>query len=144
VCVLIPKDGGNVHGLIVFEAVEGGIQVTADVTGLTPGKHGFHIHEYGDCCTEDFKSAGSHLMAKGEMHAGPHDPNRHIGDMGNLVADDKGNAHLTLVDDKLSFSGPNSIIGRAVIIHDGEDDLKTQPTGSAGSRAACGTIGISK
>ncbi len=144
VCVLMPKGNDKVHGTITFEAVEGGIKVTADVSGLTPGKHGFHIHEYGDCSAPDFTSAGSHLMAPGEVHAGPDDPNRHIGDMGNLEADAQGNAHLTLMDNKLSFRGPYSIIGRAVIIHEGADDLKTQPTGNAGGRAACGVIGIAK
>lgn len=144
VCVLMPKENGNVHGVVTFEATEGGIKVVADVSGLTPGKHGFHIHEFGDCSSSDYKSAGSHLRAPDEVHAGPNDPNRHIGDMGNLVADAKGNAHLALVDNKLSLTGPNSILGRAIIIHEGEDDLTTQPTGNAGGRAACGTIGIAK
>ena len=62
----------------------------------------------------------------------------------NLEADSKGNAQLTLVDKKLSFMGPYSILGRAIIIHAGEDDLTTQPTGNAGGRVACGTIGIAK
>lgn len=144
VCVLMPAGDDNVHGLITFEQTDDGVRVTADVTGLKPGKHGFHIHEYGDCSSPDFKSAGSHLMAPGEVHAGPDKTNRHIGDMGNLVADASGKAHLTLVDNKLSFTGPYSILGRAIIVHAGEDDLTTQPTGNAGGRVACGTIGIAK
>jgi len=144
VCVLMSPEGGEVQGTVTFEAVDGGIRVVADVSGLSPGKHGFHIHEYGDCSSPNFKSAGSHLMAPGEKHAGLEDPNRHIGDMGNLVANDKGYAHLTFVDDKLSFSGPYSIIGRAVIVHEDADDLSTQPTGNAGGRVACGTIGVAK
>jgi Cu-Zn family superoxide dismutase len=144
ICVLMPAGDDNVHGLVTFEQTDDGMVVTADVTGLTPGKHGFHIHEYGDCSSPDFKSAGSHLMAPGEVHAGPENPNRHIGDMGNLVADASGKAHLTLVDDKLSFTGPYSILGRAIIVHAGADDLTTQPTGNAGGRVACGTIGIAK
>jgi Cu-Zn family superoxide dismutase len=144
VCVLMPAGDDNVHGLVTFEQVEGGVRVTADVTGLTPGKHGFHIHEYGDCSSPDFTSAGSHLMAPGEVHAGPDKADRHIGDMGNLVADASGKAHLELVDNKLSFRGPYSILGRAIIVHAGADDLTTQPTGNAGGRVACGTIGIAK
>jgi Cu-Zn family superoxide dismutase len=144
VCVLMPAENGKVHGVVTFEKVKDGMKVTADVTGLTPGEHGFHIHQYGDCSSPDYKSAGSHLMAPGDMHAGPNDPKRHIGDMGNLVADKDGNAHLTLVDSKLSFTGPNSIIGRGIIVHAGQDDLTTQPTGNAGGRVACGTIGIAK
>jgi len=144
VCVLTPVAGGKVFGVVTFEKVKDGIKVTADVSGLTPGEHGFHVHEYGDCSSADFKSAGSHLKAPGEVHAGPDEPNRHIGDMGNLVADKDGNAHLTLVDNKLSFTGPYSIIGRGIIVHAGADDLVTQPTGNAGGRVACGTIGIAK
>lgn len=144
ICVLMPTADGNVHGLVTFEKVTGGIKVTAEVTGLPPGKHGFHIHEFGDCSALDYKSAGSHLMAEGEMHAGPDNPNRHVGDMGNLMADSAGNAHLTLVDAKLSFTGPQGVIGKAIIVHEGEDDLTTQPTGNAGGRAACGTIGLAK
>lgn len=144
VCVLMPKDGDNVHGTITFEEVKGGVRVIADVTGLTPGKHGFHIHEFGDCSSLDFKSAGGHLHAEGEAHAGPTDPNRHIGDMGNLVAEANGKAHLELLDNKLSMAGPFSIIGRAVVVHEGADDLTSQPTGNAGGRAACGVIGIAR
>lgn len=144
VAVLNSAPGMNVQGTVTFEQVEGGVKVTADVTGLTPGKHGFHIHAYGDCSAGDFTSTGGHLMAPGEKHAGPDDPDRHIGDMGNITADASGKAHLELVDSKLSFSGPYSILGRAIIIHAGEDDLTSQPTGNAGGRVACGTIGLAK
>ena len=75
-------------------------------------------------------------------HGGPDDAKRHVGDLGNLVADDNGMAHFEMTDTVISFSGPHSIIGRAVIVHSGEDDLETQPTGNAGARLACGVIGI--
>jgi Cu-Zn family superoxide dismutase len=68
----------------------------------------------------------------------------HEGDMGNIVADSEGKAHIDYIDSSLSFEGSTSIIGRSVIIHKGEDDLKTQPTGNSGARVACGVIGIGK
>jgi superoxide dismutase, Cu-Zn family len=69
---------------------------------------------------------------------------RHEGDMGNIEADDNGKAHLEYVDKMMSFDGANSILGRSVILHKGEDDLKTQPTGNSGARIACGVIGVAK
>lgn len=144
VCVLYPTKGNNVSGTVTFEKVDGGIKVTADVTGLTPGKHGFHIHEYGDCSAADGKSAGGHFNPDNNKHGGPKDKDRHEGDMGNIDADNSGHAHLEYVDPVLSFEGRHSIIGHGIIVHQGEDDLKSQPTGNAGARVACGVIGVAK
>jgi Cu-Zn family superoxide dismutase len=72
------------------------------------------------------------------------DMERHEGDMGNIIADDKGVAHLEITDKMMSFEGKNSIIGRGVIVHAKEDDLVSQPVGNAGARVACGTIAIAK
>ena len=144
IAVLSSAAGSKVQGTVTFEKTKGGIKIVADVTGLAPGKHGFHVHEFGDCSAADFTSAGPHFMAPGESHGAPADPKSHMGDMGNLEADADGHAHLEWVDPSISFSGPNSILGRSVIIHEREDDLKTQPTGNAGARIACGTIGIAK
>ncbi len=72
------------------------------------------------------------------------DAMRHEGDMGNIEADESGNARLEYVDKTMSFDGDDSIIGRSIIVHENEDDLKTQPTGNAGARLACGVIGIAK
>jgi superoxide dismutase, Cu-Zn family len=144
IAVLSPAPNSQVQGMVTFEKTDKGIKITADVSGLTPGKHGFHIHEFGDCSAADYTSAGPHFMTEGESHGAPTDPMRHRGDMGNLEADANGKAHLEWVDSDISFSGANSILGRSVIIHANEDDLKTQPTGNAGARIACGTIGIAK
>ena len=78
------------------------------------------------------------------MHGGPMDMSRHMGDMGNLVADESGKAHLEYVDAIIKLNGPNSIIGRSVVVHKGEDDLKSQPAGNSDPRVACGVIGIAK
>ena len=144
IAVLHPTEGNDVHGVVTFTKVADGVKVSADVRGLTPGKHGFHIHQYGDCSAPDGTSAGGHFSPMNMKHGAPTDQERHEGDMGNIVADSTGVATLDWVDSRLSFSGPNSIIGRGVIVHAGEDDLKSQPTGAAGARVACGVIGIAK
>ncbi len=144
VAVLHPTKGNSVTGIVRFEAVSGGVHVVADLTGLTPGKHGFHIHEYGDCGAEDGTSAGGHFNPAGMSHSSPSSKERHVGDLGNIEADKDGKAHLDYVDTMISFSGKNSIIGRGVVVHEKEDDLKTQPTGAAGARVACGVVGIAK
>jgi len=144
IAVLHPTKGNSVSGIVRFEAVEGGVRVVADVTGLTPGKHGFHIHEFGDCSSDDGSSAGGHFNPNGMPHSMPSSEQRHVGDLGNIEADKDGKAHLDYVDTMISFSGKNSIVGRGVIVHEKEDDLKTQPTGAAGARVACGVVGVAK
>jgi Cu-Zn family superoxide dismutase len=118
--------------------------VVADLQGLTKGKHGFHIHEFGDCNSPDGTSAGGHFNPEGKTHGAPMDMSRHEGDMGNLEADDSGKAYLEYLDTVIKLKGPNSIIGRSIIVHKGEDDLKSQPAGNAGPRVACGVIGVAK
>ena len=144
VCVLYPTQGNNVTGTITFTKVENGVRIVADIKGLTKGKHGFHIHECGDCSSVDGSSAGGHFNPGGKSHGAPMDMMRHMGDMGNIEADEQGHAHLDYVDNMMTLEGDNSIIGRSVIIHKGEDDFKTQPTGNSGARVACGVIGIAK
>jgi Cu-Zn family superoxide dismutase len=113
------------------------VQVVADITGLTPGKHAFHIHEFGDCSAPDAASAGSHFNPTKEPHGAPDAAQHHVGDFGNLEADSSGKAHLELKSNKLKFSGENSILGHAVIVHEKVDDW-SQPVGNAGGRQACG------
>lgn len=144
VAVIAPLKESGVHGVVTFEAVENGVRVVADLSGLAPGKHGFHIHEFGDCTSEDGSSAGGHFNPAGMPHSMPSSDKRHAGDMGNLEAGGDGKAHVDYVDAVMSLSGEHAIVGHAVIVHEKEDDLKTQPTGNAGARVACGVIGIAK
>lgn len=144
IAVLHPTQGSEVHGVVTFTKVGGGIHVQGTVKGLTPGLHGFHIHEFGDCSSPDAKSAGGHFNPTMEEHAAPTAQMRHVGDLGNIEADQEGNAHYDQVDPHLGFHGATSIIGRGLIVHEKADDLKTQPTGDAGGRVACGVIGIAK
>ncbi len=143
--ILYPTEGSEANGQVTFTKMEDGrIKVNAEVYNLTPGKHGFHVHEFGDCSSPDGKSAGGHFFTDHDNHGSLEEHKTHVGDLGNLEANADGIAKATFITDKLSFSGMNSIIGRGVIVHEGEDDTKTQPTGGAGARVACGVIGITK
>jgi Cu-Zn family superoxide dismutase len=144
IAVLSPTKGSSVAATVTFTKVDGGVKIVADVTGLTPGLHGFHIHEFGDCSAPDATSAGGHFNPGHMMHGAPDAPVRHAGDFGNLEADASGAAHYERVDTMISLDGANSIVGHGVIVHAKEDDLKTQPTGNAGARVACGAIGVAK
>jgi Cu-Zn family superoxide dismutase len=136
---LEPKSGSQVTGMITFTKSGDEVQVVADVQNLTPGKHGFHIHEKGDCSAPDAASAGGHFNPTHQHHGGPHTAERHLGDLGNIEADASGKAHLDWKG-KLQLSGANSIIGKSVVVHEKEDDLKTDPAGNSGARIACGVI----
>lgn len=144
VAVLHPTKGSKVEGVVTFTKSGAETKVVAHLTGLTPGKHGFHIHEFGDCSSDDGKSAGGHFNPTNNPHAGHDAEQRHVGDLGNIEADSNGKAHLELTDKKIAMSGESSIIGRGVIVHEKADDLKSQPTGDAGGRLACGVIGVAK
>jgi Cu-Zn family superoxide dismutase len=139
---LNPASGSNVRGTVDFFETSGGVRVVAKVSGLTPGQHGFHIHEKGDCSAPDASTAGGHFNPTGAKHGGPNDAERHAGDFGNLTADASGNARLELMSSAISFNGANSIIGKGVIVHANPDDLKSQTPspGNAGPRVACGNI----
>ncbi len=142
IAVLYPTKDNSVSGVVTFTKLAEGIKVSSNIIGLAPGKHGFHIHEFGDCSSPDGTSAGGHFNPSMMAHGAPTDSMRHSGDFGNITADSSGTAVMEWIDPVISLDGPNSIIGRAVIIHAGEDDLKTQPTGAAGARVACGVIGV--
>lgn len=144
IATLNPTEGNEVSGVVTFTTTDKGLRIVADVEGLTPGKHGFHIHEYGDCSAADGTSAGGHFNPFNKPHGAPTSMERHAGDLGNIVADENGKAHLDWTDPILKLGGENSIVGRAVIVHAGEDDLHSQPTGNAGPRVACGVIGLAK
>jgi superoxide dismutase, Cu-Zn family len=145
VALLHPTEGNNVSGTVTFTEVADGVQVQAEITGLTPGKHGFHVHEFGDCTAADASSAGAHFNPTNKPHAGPDSVERHVGDMGNIEADASGVAKSDYLDHNMSLANDEqSIIGRSVVVHAKADDLKSQPAGDSGARVACGVIGRAK
>ncbi len=133
------KSGSQVTGTVTFTKVGDEIQVVADIQNLKPGKHGFHIHEKGDCSAADAASAGAHFNPTQKHHGGPMTSDHHSGDLGNIEADASGKAHLDWKG-KMSLSGTDSIIGKSIVVHEKEDDLKTDPSGNSGARIACGVI----
>lgn len=143
VAVLFPTKDKDVKGRVTFTPDGKGIHVHAEISGLTPGEHGFHIHEFG-VWSEDGLASGGHFNPSKAPHASPESPKRHVGDLGNITANANGNATYDLDDATLSFHGPHSIIGRGLVVHEKVDDLKTQPTGNAGGRLAVGVIGVAK
>ena len=140
--VLEPRSGSNVRGTVTFTQTGDVVRVSGVVTGHSKGPKGFHIHEKGDCSSADGMSAGGHFNPSGMKHGGPYEPVRHGGDLGNLNFGADGTAKFSFVVGDISVSGTqaNGIIGRAVIVHAAPDDLKTDPTGNAGGRVACGVI----
>ena len=139
--VVRPASGSQVHGSVKFTQVGNRVRVNAEIAALSPGLHGFHIHEKGDCSKPDGTSAGAHFNPHGKKHGGPESAERHGGDLGNLKADEYGKATLSLMLDGISVSkDADGVIGRGIIVHAGPDDLKTDPTGNSGGRLGCGAI----
>lgn len=138
-----PTAGNKASGTVWFSEGFGRVMVEVDMKGLAPNsKHGFHIHEFGNCTAVDASSAGGHYNPAGHQHGNYVDETRHAGDLGNLVSDKSGRAQMKLTVENLSVNGAvNPILGRAVILHANPDDLVSQPTGGAGARIACGVIG---
>jgi Cu-Zn family superoxide dismutase len=138
---LVATQGNRVNGVVTFTQSGDKLLVLAEVSGLTPGLHGFHIHEKGDCRAPDGSSAGGHFNPSGKAHGNPEHGEHHAGDMMQLVADANGNARQgSYISGVTLDDGPNGIVGRSVIVHVSPDDYKTQPTGNSGARQACGVI----
>ena len=135
------KSQSTVAGTAVATEKNGGVEVVVDVTGASPGQHAVHIHEKGDCSAPDGTSAGGHFNPTGAAHGSPEAPEHHAGDFGNMSVGPDGKGHLVLTSKMLTVApGPNSVVGRAVIVHEKLDDMKTQPTGNAGGRVGCGVF----
>jgi superoxide dismutase, Cu-Zn family len=143
IALLLPTSGSSVKGKVSFTKAASGIRVRAEISGLTPGEHGFHVHEYG-VWSEDGMSSGGHFNPTMEKHAGIDSKKRHVGDLGNITANSNGNATLDVEDAHMSFHGATSIVGRGVVVHEKADDLKSQPAGNAGARLAVGVVGVAK
>jgi Cu-Zn family superoxide dismutase len=139
---LEPRSGSGVKGTVTFTQVGDVVRVSGMVSGHTKGPKAMHIHEKGDCSDDKAMNSGGHFNPAKMKHGGPYDPVRHAGDLGNLSFNDAGVAkfNFTVGDISVSRDRPDGIIGRAVVVHAAVDDFKTDPTGNAGGRVACGVI----
>ena len=139
---LKPTKGNKTFGEATFEQIGNKVRVVVFVQGLKPGaEHGLHIHEAGDCSSGDGMSAKGHFNPHGKPHAAHSSPERHAGDLPSLKANKDGRANIQVDLDIITVTpGPASVIGRGLIVHADPDDFKTQPTGNAGARMACGVI----
>lgn len=139
---MLARSGSGVGGDVGFLERNGEVTVTVKLIGLTPGMHGFHIHEKGDCSAPDGSSAGGHFNPHGVNHGAPTGETRHAGDLGNLTANAQGEVDASFVVTGITLVPglPHSIGGRGLIVHEKADDFMTQPTGNAGGRIGCGVI----
>ena len=152
ICVL-HQNNNKVSGVINFTSKNNKIKIDYNIKGLSDGKHGFHVHEYGDL-TDECNSACAHFNPHNTKHGGRNSKERHVGDLGNIIS--KNNIAIGTFTDSiisLDFNSPNCIIGRAIVVHLKEDDLgkgkgeekeESLKTGNAGKRLACGVIGLTK
>ncbi|XP_022140771.1 superoxide dismutase [Cu-Zn], chloroplastic [Momordica charantia] len=146
--VAVLKGNSVVEGVVTLtQDDDGPTTVNVRITGLAEGLHGFHLHEYGDT-TNGCISTGAHFNPNKLTHGAPEDEIRHAGDLGNIIANADGVAEATIVDNQIPLSGPNSVVGRAFVVHELEDDLGkgghelSLTTGNAGGRLACGVVGL--
>jgi len=143
------KGDSKATGTVTFEQQKNGVTtITGELRNLDPNAlRGFHIHQFGDL-TDGCLSAGPHFNPFSKNHGAPTDTERHVGDLGNIKTDESGSASFKFEDSLISLNGPLSILGRAVVLHAGTDDLgrgddpESLKTGNAGARAACGVIGL--
>jgi Cu-Zn family superoxide dismutase len=141
----------GVNGYVTFTEIDKKVRIDLNISGLNPNSyHGFHVHEAGDL-TDKCKSMCSHFNPYGNTHGCPGMKNRHIGDLGNILTNSKGEAKYHFFDDKIKLRGTTcNIIGRGLIIHEDKDDCgeggnaESLKTGNAGKRIACAVIGYSK
>lgn len=132
-----PIGSSSVSGTMTLEQSGDSVSIKGTLNGLKPGKHGIHIHEGRSC-----KARGGHFTPMNAPHGGPEGDAQahHLGDLGNVVAQDDGSAQYSGVAKGVSLTGANSIAGRVLVVHAGEDDLKSQPAGASGEQIACGVI----
>jgi superoxide dismutase, Cu-Zn family len=143
VAQLAPTQGHTASGNLTLTAEADSVRLTGSLQGLPPnGEFGFHIHENGDCSAPDASSAGEHFNPGNAQHGNPRGELHHAGDMLNTKSDAQGSAQVDAVANRVSLDAgqPNSVRGKAIVLHENADDYASQPAGNAGARIACGVI----
>lgn len=143
IATITAKSYSNVNGTVTFTEKDGKIMMSAKINGLTPGTHAIHIHENGDCSSDDGKSAGGHWNPTKDNHGKWKHGEFHSGDIGNLEADENGVATIEKESDFWCIGCEDenkNILNHAIIVHASADDFKSQPSGAAGTRVGCGVI----
>ena len=138
-----PVGGTKVVGTLMLTALPdgAGVQIQGALSGLTPGPHGIHIHEVGDCSSADGMAAGGHFNPTGAPHGAIEDAKSHVGDLGNIVANAEGRATFDAIKKAATLGvGATDLLGRSIIVHGQADDVHSQPAGSSGPRVACGVV----
>jgi len=146
----VSLSGESITGFLTFSqsTEDAATLITGSITGLTPGKHGLHIHVFGDL-SQGHTSTGGIFNPFGKNHGAPNDEERMVGDLGNVTVTEQGECNVEIEDRVVKLIGPHSVIGRAVVVKAGEDDLGrgghelSMTTGNSGARVASGVIGIS-
>jgi superoxide dismutase, Cu-Zn family len=135
------KSNSQLSGAATLSETAEGVKIVLSVENVAPGEHGAHVHENGDCSAPDAASAGSHYNPSSHPHALPTSDPRHLGDLGNITvgADGKGTIEVVAPGANLKEGDPSSFLGRAIIVHEKQDD-GGQPVGNAGGRIGCGVI----
>jgi Cu-Zn family superoxide dismutase len=132
---LEPLTDQEISGQVTFKVEENHVNVSGTILGLEEGKHGFHVHEGTTC--EDY---GGHFAPESAEHGSPNEMEHHVGDLGNLVTDSTGTAVFSTLDRSMTLEGDHSVVGHALIVHQGEDGFLPQPSGDSGEVIACGII----
>ncbi len=141
--IIEAKSDSDTSGSVNFSEINGIVTMTANISGLSAGNHAIHIHAIGDCSAADGTSAGGHWNPTNVDHGKWGQNPFHIGDIGNIVADEDGNGTITRETDLWCIGCDDetkNIVGKAIIIHAGPDDFTSQPAGAAGPRIGCGEI----
>jgi Cu-Zn family superoxide dismutase len=140
---LAPKSGSAVTGQAAFFLDGDNVTLSLSLQNLPPGVHAVHIHEFGDCSAADGSSAGGHWNPMGHNHGKWNQAPFHMGDLGNVTADEYGNGTIAITTSlwTIGTGQEDDVVGKSIIVHASADDFVTQPTGNAGGRLACGVIG---